>query len=241
MTILLNSLDSLAKHSGKLSIKILFAFYLLLAWLIAALLLWGLAVLDLNVFDILAYMFLIAIVIVVMIYMVDVRESLANVVAQYQAYQFIMDMSLKVPEGANKLERFLNYLNASHDFEKRVARRNGKIMRDITIENMHFDLYAEIPSALFGKLRGIKSYSFYLVIVDNANIELIKKIIGAAVENSKRKKLDLGRIVLIVTEVSDELYEFIKSQDLPVQLVLEMEDGTYDFIPFIGPRADLLP
>jgi len=241
MTILLNSLDSLAKHSGKLSRKILFAFYLLLAWLIAALLLWAIAVLDLNVYDTLAYMFLIAIIIVVMIYMVDVRESLANVVAQYQAYQFIMDMSLKVPKGADKLERFLNYLNASYNFEKRIARRNGKLIQGVDIGDVHFDLYAEIPSVLFGKLSGIKSYSFYLVILDNANIELIKKIIGAAVENSNRKKLELGRIVLIVNEVSDELYEFIKGQDLPVQLVLEMEDGTYDFIPFIGPRADLLP
>ncbi len=241
ISVLFNSLEELAKSSSKMNKRIMKAFYLLLFWLGFALFLWFFAVIDLNIFDILSYMLLIAIVIIVMIYLVDIREKLANVVSRYQVYEYLQKMDLKIPPGNSEIERFINYLNENFQFEKRINERKGKIYRDYEISGIKFDLYTEIKGKAMGKTRGIKSYSFYLKKLDEPKLEEIKNIIEIAKKNSKKNKLEIGRIVVLSKEIDDNVYNYIVNLDVPFQIVMEMEDGTYDFIPFIGPRPDLLP
>ncbi len=241
ISVLFSSLEDLAKSSAKMNKRILRSFYLLLFWLFIALFLWAFAIIDLNIFDILSYLLLIAVVIVVMIYLVEIREKLATVVSRYQVYEYLQNMELKIPEGNDEVERFLNYLDQSFQFRRRIEERKGKIMKNYEISGVNFDVYAEIKGKALGKIRGVKSYSFYLKKLDSPTLDDVKKITEVAKENSDKKKLEIGRIVLIAKNVDEEVYNYAVNSEIPVQIVMEMEDGTYDFIPFIGPRPDLLP
>ncbi len=241
VSILFQALEDLSENSGRISRKILITFYLLLGWLTIAILLWAIAVIDLMLADIVVYAALITLVILAMIQIIEIREKLAVVVSRYQAYRHIDSMSISVPPGSDAVDRFLKFLDNTYNFSERLRGRGGKIERNVEIGGVKFDVYAEISGKMFDSLRGVKSYSFYLVWLPHSNTDTVKKIIEVAVNNSKKKNLDLGRIVIITDEISDELYDYILNQNIPVQLVVEMEDGTYDFIPFIGPRPDLLP
>ena len=150
-------------------------------------------------------------------------------------------MDIRVPEGENEVDRYLRYLEKEYGFSKRVKKRRGKILRNVEIGGVQFALYAEIRKRFMDGLRGRKSYSFYLARIPEPGVKDIDRVVSAARKNSSEKNLEIGRIVILADSISDEAYEHVLRLDLPVQIVMEMEDGTYDFIPFIGPRPDLLP
>ncbi len=240
---IMSALEDLVKAARNIDHKIMRSLYLLLLWLAFAFILWAFSVVHLTIFDIISYAILIVLVLLVMLHMVDMRESMAVVVSRYQAYKFIENAGNKIPDGMNPVERFLNYLNMQFKFEDRLTKRNGKLTRSVEINGVKFDVYVEIKKRHFEKILGIKSYSMYIKSVDTLNAEKLKEIIEAAKNYSISRNLEIGRISILTAEVDNEAYSMLTSDELsvPVQAVLEMEDGTYDFIPFIGPRPDLLP
>ena len=243
VSILFSSLEKLAKNAPKLDKKIMRSFYLLLIWLAFAFFLWISAVINLTLFDIISYALLITIIFLVMIYLVDMREKLAMVISRYQAYSYLQNSDDAVPDGKNEVERFMNYLEKNMNFSKRVLNRHGKILRNVNMDEVHFEVYVEIKRNPLLNISGMKNYSFYLLSLQEPKIDELKKVINVATTNSKKHRLEMGRIVILAKKLNDESYKFIVSDrnTVPVQVVIEMEDGTYDFIPFIGPRSDLLP
>ncbi len=246
LSVILSSLEELAKSSGKINKKIVFSLILLVLWCIFEFFLWATSIVEMSIFNIVSSTILLLIVLFVIMELLDIREKLAIIVSRYQSYRFMENMDLKIPDGKDEVERFLNYLNKNLDFENRLKKRNGKIIRNGEIdcgEKVHFDLYAEIKRKIFDRIRGTRSYSFYLVRMKNLNIEKLEKFISSVKKCSERNKVEIGRAVIIVSEINDEVYEFLESkkQKIPLQVVIEMEDGTYDFIPFISPRHDFLP
>ena len=245
-SVILSSLEELAKSSGKINKKIVFSLILLLLWCVLDFFLWITSIIEMSIFDIISSTLLLLIVLFVIMELLDIREKLAVVVSRYQSYRFMEKMDLQIPEGKDEVERFLNYLNKNLHFEERLKKRNGKIIKNVEIdcgEKVHFDLYAYIKRGIFDRIKGTRSYSFYLVKTKDLSIEKLEEFISLVKKCSEKNKVEIGRAVLIVPEMTDEVYEFmeLKKVDIPLQVVMEMEDGTYDFIPFISPRHDFLP
>ncbi|NPA74726.1 MAG: hypothetical protein GXO25_01420 [Euryarchaeota archaeon] len=237
---ILSALNELAEKASSMDRRLMGAFYLLLVWLIFAVVLWVLSIISLTPFDIISYAVLIVIVLVTMLRLVDIRESLARVIRKYEVYRFIESADLSIPEGVNAVERFLNYLNRQYDFQKILSRKNGKIYRNLKIGDVSFDVYAEIKPGVLRKGRG---YSLYVVSVEHADVKTLRKICEHAKNNSRDRGVELSRIVVLARSVGDDAYEYVTSGNIevPLQIVVEMDDGTYDCIPFIAPRPDHLP
>ncbi len=246
LTTLLSSLDELAKKSAFLNKWLIYAIILIIIWSGVAIGLWAISLINLNLTDIILYAILISLVLLVLIYLLQIREKLAEVISRYSAYKYLESLSLEIPPGRDPVERLINYFNKTLNFEKEIKKRGGIILKGGVDcgTNINFDYYAEIKTSALGNLLGRKSYSFFVRYMEKLTLEDIKKFIEDVRICSKKRDVEISRAIVLTTqqEMSDELYEFLMQQEnLPLQVVMEMEDGTYDFIPFIAPRHDMLP
>ena len=248
LSTLFASLDDLLSRASKINRRIVYTIYLLIIWAIVEMFLWATSIATLELDDIVLYTFLLFVTFLVMISLLEIRESLAVVVSRYSSYKYMENLSIDIPKGKDSVERLILYFNKTLNFEKEIKRRNGKIIRNAQLdcgEKTNFDYYAEIRIGWIARLIGHRSYSFYVRKAEKLSEEVVKKFAEDVKRCSERNKLHIGRAVLIAPaqEISDELYAYLVENraGIPLQVAIEMEDGTYDFIPFIAPRHDMLP
>jgi hypothetical protein len=98
-----------------------------------------------------------------------------------------------------------------------------------------------------GRIAGHRDYALYVRFYDHVpDVGDIEGFVSEVMDCVKRTRVRPSRVVALCQgegEIGDELYEKLISMkwDIPVQVIMEMPDGTYDFIPFIAPRHDGLP
>ena len=247
-SLLISSLENLISKASRINRRLLYSIYILLSLAVIEFVLWAFYVISLNLWDIILYGVLLVVTFIVLFALLDIRESLAEVISKYSAYQHMENATFDIPEGKDMVERFLKYLDLQFNFRREIERRGGKIMRNATLNcngTVTFDLYAEVKSSFFGKLRGEKSYTLFVRIAAKVEMSSIKKFVEDVKKCVSMHSLEIGRAVLLLPsqEISDEVYNYLveKKSEIPLQVVIEMGDGTYDFIPFIGPRPDMLP
>jgi len=246
LTTLLDSLEELVKNVSRINRWLLYAIYLLLLWIFVSLLLWSFSILHFNVEDIILYAFLISIALLILFALVDIRENLAMVIGRYSAYKYMEKMSLQIPQGEDPVDRLIKHFNISLNFEKELRKRKGKIIRGSIDcgEKLYFDYYAEIRKRPLDSLRGRKSYSLFIIKMDELSVAKLEELAQKIKRCSQHRNVEISRVIVITTkELSDEVYDYLVAQKagIPLQVAIEMEDGTYDFIPFIAPRHDMLP
>jgi len=248
LSTLFASLDDLLSRASKINRRIVYTVYLLIIWAVVEMFLWATSIATLELDDIVLYTILLFITFLVLISLLEIRESLAVVVSRYSSYKYMENLSIDIPTGKDPVERLILYFNKTLNFENEIRRRKGKIIRNAQLDcgkKISFDYYAEIRVGSIGYLIGHRNYSFYVRKTEKLSMENVKKFAEDVKNCSTRKKLYVGRAVLIAPaqEISDELYTYLVENraDIPLQVAIEMEDGTYDFIPFIAPRHDMLP
>jgi len=248
LSTLFTSLDDLLSRASKINRRIVYTVYLLIVWALVEMFLWASSIATLELDDIVLYTFLLFITFLVLISLLEIRESLAVVVSRYSSYKYMENLSIDIPKGKDPVERLIVYFNQTLNFENEIKKRGGKIIKNAQLEcggKIPFDYYAEIRVGWFKHLIGYRSYSFYARKTNELSIENVKRFAEDVKRCSAKNKLSIGRAVLVAPaqEISDELYAYLveNKAGIPVQVAIEMEDGTYDFIPFIAPRHDMLP
>ncbi len=248
LSTLFASLDDLLARASKINKRIVYTLYLLIIWLIVEMFLWATSIVTLELDDIVLYTVLLFVTFLVLISLLEIRESMAVVVSRYSSYKYMENLSIDIPKGNDPVDRLILYFNKTLNFEEEIKRRKGRIIRNVEIdcgEKIRFDYYAEIRVGKIKHLLGHRSYSFYVRKENKLNLKTVEKFANDVKRCSNKNNIPIGRAVIVAPaqEISDELYEYLVENraEIPLQIAIEMEDGTYDFIPFIAPRHDMLP
>ncbi len=248
LSTLFASLEDLLSRASKINRRIVYTVYLLIAWAIVEMFLWATSIATLELDDIILYTVLLFITFLVMISLLEIRESLAVVISRYSSYKYMENLSIDIPKGKDPVERLIAYFNKTLNFEDEIKGRGGKIIRNVEMdcgEKIRFDYYAELKVGKIKHMLGHRSYSFYVRRENKLTLEKVKKFAKDVKICSEKNNLPVGRAIMVAPaqEISDDLYEYLieNRASIPLQIAIEMEDGTYDFIPFIAPRHDMLP
>ncbi len=246
LTTLLGSLETLVSKALRINRWLIYTIYILIFWIAFSLILWGLSIIRLDVKDIALYAVLVSLALIILFALVDIRENLAEVISRYSAYKYMEKLPLEIPPGKDPVERLIKYFNETLNFENELKKRGGQIIQGEILcgKKVHFDYYAEIKRQPLDTLRGRKSYSLFVRWMENVNLDKLREFVEDVRRCAESRGVEISRaIILSRGELSDEVYEYLTKQraSIPLQVILEMDDGTYDFIPFIAPRHDMLP
>ncbi len=250
VSMLMDMLDSLAERAGKMNRKLVAAFFALMVWVVIEGVLWALSLVSISPIEIITTGVLLALALFVIGELLEIRGMLAELVARYSAYRFAREENFAVPEGKDPVERLLRYFNTRMGLEEKLRRR-GTVRRNADVEGVsgtyRFDLWAQMKVSPIRRIVGHRDYALYVRFYDHVpDVEDIEGFVSEVMDCVKRTGVRPSRVVALCRgegEIGDELYEKLISMkwDIPVQVIMEMPDGTYDFIPFIAPRHDGLP
>ncbi len=245
LSTLLSALEELVNNASQINKKIIYAIYFLMGWCIFVFALWISSIIELHLIGILIYTTLFIMVLLALRGLLGIREALAVVINRYSAYKFMDNINFKIPSGSTPVERYLKYLNKTLNFEKNLIKKGGKIESPKKLPcGITVDYYAELKYNAFRQLMGHRNYSFFLMKKDSVDISFLKSFVKCIKNFADDRKTEIGRAVIITSgDIDDEVYDYLVNfrSEMPLQVVIEMDDNTYDFIPIIAPRSDLLP
>ena len=167
------------------------------------------------------------------------------------------DPIVMIPKGSNSVERFKTYLmSINPEMASTLAMMpTPSISKGRSDIFYQWDLYLlRRPGALWPTLGlGYPGYQLFLKHFDKApSVEDVSSIKRAVEDVVAESRAPASRIVLLWSrrkeDVSEEVYDLITTQNVVfshrgssfvcgLELVIENEDGTYEFIPFVAPHS----
>lgn len=170
-----------------------------------------------------------------------------------------------IPKAKTKTERFLKYLKKENKaFNTLLKKRPELLRKDSHIvgrkKRHHFDAFIiKKPSFLHGlHKRGNPGYALYIKEYRHVpNEKDIRSLMREITDIFQKNKIYPNRVVLIFKAKSgysgleDEVYDWLVDEKIKIpgqlkrhvniQVVAELVEGTYEFIPFIPELKDYLP
>jgi hypothetical protein len=197
----------------------------------------------------------------------SIRSFLKKASFRFSAIQTMRDGPpfYKIPKGKNKTERFLTYLKKENKaFAALVYKKPDLLRKDAYFsgrkKHHHFDAYLIKKPTFLYKLhkRGNPGYAFFLREYKKApTVKNIKKMVSELTDIYQRTKIYPNRVVLIFKAkggyrgLEDEAYDWLVEEKIVIagqlkrhvnfQVVAELPEGNYEFIPFIPELKDYLP
>jgi hypothetical protein len=171
----------------------------------------------------------------------------------------------KIPKGKNMTLRFLKYLKKENKaFASLVYKKPDLLRKDAYIsgrkKHHHFDAYLIKKPTLLHSLhkRGNPGYALFIREYKKAPTEKnIKKMVKELGDIYQRTKIYPNRVIMIFKARSgyrgldDDAYDWLVDEKiklpgqlkrlLNIQVVAELPEGTYEFVPFIPELKDYLP
>ncbi|RLF72095.1 MAG: hypothetical protein DRN40_01100 [Thermoplasmata archaeon] len=171
----------------------------------------------------------------------------------------------KVPKGRNPTERFINHLRAANrSFDKLLKRTPEVLRKDAYVKGAsgrryHYDAFIIIRPPLLSRIiRGSGGYSLFIKeLKREPGEDYIKKITEELADISRAHGVLPSRVTLIFKAprgyagIDEDLYRKVVDEGVYLpgkrrtrinfQIVAELEDGTYDFIPAIPDIPGVLP
>ena len=197
----------------------------------------------------------------------SIRSFLKKASFRFSAIQTMRDGPPfhKIPKGRRKTERFLKYLNKENKaFASLVYKKPDLLRKDAYIsgkkKHHHFDAYLiKKPTFMHGlHKRGNPGYALFIREYKRAPTELnIKKMVKELTDIYQGTRIYPNRVVMIFKAGSgyrgleDEAYDRLVDEKIKIpgqlkrhvnfQVVAELPEGTYEFVPFIPELKDYLP
>lgn len=197
----------------------------------------------------------------------SIRSFLKKASFRFSAIQTMRDGPpfYKIPKGKNKTERFLTYLNKENKaFASLVYKKPDLLRKDAYIsgrkKHHHFDAFLiKKPTFLHSiHKRGNPGYAFFLREYKKTPTEKnIKKMVRELTDLYQRTKIYPNRVVMIFKAgggyrgLEDDAYDWLVEEKIKIpgqlkrhvniQVVAELPEGTYEFVPFIPELKDYLP
>ncbi|MGA1821872.1 MAG: hypothetical protein ACMUIG_05040 [Thermoplasmatota archaeon] len=200
--------------------------------------------------------------------MQTLREFLRKVSFRHAAIKAMRDgpPMIRIPGGKTRSERFVEYLKENNRAFKTLLRKRPEVLRKDGYvvgrsgNRYHFDTFVILkPSMLYKLIRkGYPGYGLFIrefrTVPRKSDIEQLTKELS---DLHSKTKLHPNRVVVIFrarsnySGVDDDIYEMIVDNDLSldgkgrkrlnIQLVGELSEGVYEFIPFIPELPNMLP
>ncbi|MDG6224166.1 MAG: hypothetical protein QCI82_01490 [Candidatus Thermoplasmatota archaeon] len=171
-----------------------------------------------------------------------------------------------IPKGKNMTERFLNYLKKNNLTFKRMISRRPEIIRKDSYavgksgKRHHFSAFILNKASFFSKLFriGYPGYSIFIREYRRSpSSEDLKAIISDLEDITSRSKIYPGRVCLLYKAggsfngIDEKLYDKLvegriylkakKEKRMNVQVVVELPNGRYEFIPYVPELPKVLP
>lgn len=170
----------------------------------------------------------------------------------------------KVPEGRSPSERFIAHLRATNRSFDRLLKRTPEVLRkDAYVKGAsgkryHYDAFIIIKPPLISRLiRRSGGYSLFIKeLKGEPKEEDVRRVMEELADISRAHRVLPSRVSLIFkappgySGIDEELYRKVvdegvhlpgRRERLNFQIVAELEDGTYDFIPAIPDLPGVLP
>ena len=193
------------------------------------------------------------------------RKFLSRVSFRYDTIMAMREGSplVKIPSGKNMTERFLSYLKRNNrSFKGLLKRRPEVLSKDAYLpgksgKRHHFHAFVTIrPSMLYHLIRrGNPGYALFIREYKRTpkldDLKVLEKDLSdlhATLKHPPDRVVLLFRGKRSYSGVDDDIYDRIVGENITIgnrkinlQLVAELSDGTYDFIPFIPELPKMLP
>ncbi len=171
-----------------------------------------------------------------------------------------------IPKGKNKTERFLEYLKENNKTFKRLLKNRPEILRkDAYVvgrkgNRYHLDAFIQKKPSLIHRFlnMGYPGYSLYVREYKKPpTMDELKAIVRELDDITANGKAYPHRVIMITkggsnySGIDDEVYDKLtegkiwlkghKEKRINLQLVVELSNGYYEFIPFVPELPGVLP
>jgi hypothetical protein len=171
-----------------------------------------------------------------------------------------------IPEGKNKTERFLEYLQENNRTFLRMLKNRPEILRKDSYavgkkgNRYHFDAFIQKRPSSLHKLLGIgyPGYSIYIrEFKKSPEMDDLKALIRELDDITANGKAYPHRVIMLMkggrsySGIDEDVYDKLtegniwlkghKDKKINLQVVVELPTGHYEFIPFIPELPNILP
>ncbi len=259
--------EEVSQKADQILFKSIFSLYFVWFGLIATGLLMITFLINRNFFFFLIFLSVFIAGCVTVWLLASIREFLKRASFRFSAIQTMRDGAPfhKIPKARTKTERFLKYLkNENKAFSTLIKKRPELVRKDSHIvgrkKRHHFDAYVvKKPTFLHSIHRsGHPGYALYIKEYQRAPKEKeIRTLVKELTDIYQKNKIYPNRVVMIFKAkgsyggLDDEVYDWLVDERIKIpgqlkrhvniQVIAELPDNTYEFIPFIPELKDYLP
>lgn len=255
--------ERVSEASGRFLLYSNFALIFTLTSLFFILLL-ALAVRNIFVSMVLAAIFLLGFV--ALFLLISLKRFLNEFSFRYSAIKAMREgpPQARVPEGRNPTERFITHLRSTNNSFDRLLKRTPEVLRkDAYVKGAsgkryHYDAFIIIRPPLISRMiRGSEGYSLFIREIESEpKMEDVRRVAEELADISRAHGVLPSRVTLIFkappgySGIDEELYRMVvdegvrlpgRKERINFQIVAELEDRTYDFIPVIPDLPGVLP
>ncbi len=193
------------------------------------------------------------------------RKFLSRVSFRYDSIMAMREGSpvVRIPSGKNMTERFLAYLKKNNRSFKGLLKKKPEVLsKDAYLpgrsgKRHHFHAFVRIKPSIRYRIikRGYHGYALFIreyrktpVLYDLEALEKDLRDLHSRYKQSPDRVILLFKGKTSYRGVDDDLYDLVVEKSISLggrkinlQLVAELSDGTYDFIPFIPELPKMLP
>jgi len=221
-----------------------------------------------NFFMLLIFLSLIVTGIITAQLLKSLRKFLSASTFRYSAIKAMREgpPAYSIPKGKNKSERFLEYLKENNKTFRRMLKYRPEVLRKDAYsvgrkgKRYHFDAFIQKKPSIIYKLfkLGYPGYSIYIrEYKKSPTMEELKIIVRELDDITANGKAYPHRVIMITkgganySGIDDDVYDKLtegkiwlkghKEKRINLQLVVELSNGYYEFIPFVPELPGVLP